>query len=103
MEFQLIKANGIDISTVKIKTVEEKFSFNLCKDSKVIKTNLTEVVQVADAPSYEGKYIVDPDFKEQTLETANKLMADNVTIKEIPHFEVDNESGGTTFYIGRMN
>lgn len=102
MEFSLIQANGIDISAVKIHSIEEKLVFNLRKSQDNIKAKFTEVVQVANIQSYEGQYIVDPKFVEQKLETAHKIMTDDVTVKQIPYAEVDNQSGGTTFYIGRI-
>ncbi len=51
-------------------------------------------------PKYEGDYEVTPSMKNDiTLETAKKLMADNVTVKKIPRYDVSNEAGGTTVYI----
>ena len=51
-------------------------------------------------PKYEGEYEVTPSMKNDiTLETAKKLMTDNVTVKKIPRYDVSNEAGGTTVYI----
>lgn len=55
----------------------------------------------AEADTYDGEYTVTPKVESQTLETAGKLMDDNVTIKEIPYYNVSNNSGGSTVYIGR--
>jgi hypothetical protein len=49
---------------------------------------------------FEGDYTVTPAVNAQTLETKQKLMTDNVTIKEIPFYDTSNNSGGTTVYIG---
>lgn len=49
---------------------------------------------------YEGDYIVTPMVTAQTLPTQDKVMNNNLTVKEIPTYEVSNESGGNTFYIG---
>lgn len=49
---------------------------------------------------YSGAYSVVPSTDEQTLETATKLMTDDVTVTEIPMFSVTNTSGGNTVYIG---
>lgn len=47
-------------------------------------------------PPYEGEYEVTPKtYDEQTLQTVNKKMLKNVTIKKIPQFEVSNEYGCT--------
>lgn len=53
-----------------------------------------------DAPTYDGPYAVTPSLNEQMLETAQKMMSDNVTVKEIPIYVVSNNSGGTTVIIG---
>ena len=53
------------------------------------------------AEEYKGEYIVTPDpYDQQVLNTAKKLMRDDVTIKKIPFFAVSNASGGDTVYIG---
>ena len=50
--------------------------------------------------TYAGSYIVSPDFDGQQLETADKLMTDDVTVLPIEVARVSNTSGGTTVYIG---
>lgn len=52
------------------------------------------------APEYAGPYEVAPTLDAQTLETSGFLMRENMTIKEIPIYEVSNNSGGTTVIIG---
>ena len=52
------------------------------------------------ADIYDGEYIVTPKpFIEQTLETRDKMMINDVTVLEIPYFETSNISG-ITVYIG---
>lgn len=54
-------------------------------------------------PKYEGEYEVIPSLAEDiTLETAKKLMTDDVTVKKLPRYDVANEAGGTTVYLGGM-
>lgn len=52
------------------------------------------------APLYAGPYEVTPIPEEQRLNTSGRLMTDDVTIKEIPYFDVGNTAGGSTVYIG---
>lgn len=56
--------------------------------------------EVVELPVYSGDYGVTPTIDGQTLETAQKLMKDDVTVKAIPYFDVGNTSGGSTVYIG---
>ena len=49
---------------------------------------------------YHGSYEVTPMVIEQSLETNNKIMDDDVTIFAIPYSEVSNPSGGKTATIG---
>lgn len=49
---------------------------------------------------YTGNYNVTPKIEQQVLETRDKLMSDDVTVKGIPFYEVSNPQGGTTFIIG---
>lgn len=52
-------------------------------------------VTVIDTEPYEGGYIVTPTFEVQTLETANKKMAEDVVVLDIPMSEVSNLYGVT--------
>ena len=49
---------------------------------------------------YVGDYEVTPKINEQSLQTKDKHLTENVTIKSIPYFETSNTSGGNTVYIG---
>ena len=52
------------------------------------------------APLYTGDYVVTPmAHEQQTLQTANKLLTDDVTVKKVPYYETSNDAGGTTIYI----
>lgn len=59
----------------------------------------TQVVYVG-AEKYTGEYVVAPDFVGKTLETAHKLMDENITVKPILVSKVSNHAGGNTIYIG---
>ena len=51
---------------------------------------------------YTGEYIVTPRaFDKTVLETANKTMLDDVTVKKIPYHETTNLSGGMTVVIAQ--
>jgi hypothetical protein len=49
---------------------------------------------------YTGSYEVTPKTSEQSLQTKDKHLTENVTIKSIPFFATSNNSGGNTVYIG---
>lgn len=50
---------------------------------------------------YTGSYEVTPKVAQSTvLETANKILAKDVTVRKIPQFEVSNTSNGKTLIIG---
>lgn len=66
-------------------------------ESNVLKGDLS--MEAASYPVYSGDYEVTPSTESQTLNTMNKVMADDVSIKEIPYFETSNEYG-KTIYIG---
>lgn len=54
-----------------------------------------------ETPPYTGEYEVTPKVGEETiLQTKNKCMAENVTVKEIQIAEVSNSAGGKTITIG---
>ena len=55
---------------------------------------------VETSDPYTGEYIVIPRVYEQTLETRQKLMTDDVTVREIPVTRTSNPQGGLTVLIG---
>lgn len=58
-------------------------------------------VNVIAGEPYEGEYIVTPKVTEQTLETKDLTMLDDVTVKEITYSVFDNEKG-LTVQIGEI-
>jgi len=54
----------------------------------------------SDHDYYDGEYSVTPEFFAQTLETANKIMENDVTVEAIVVSRTTNPSGGKTVYIG---
>ena len=72
---------------------------NALEQNVEFKQDIVMVTVYKDAPKYEGVYNVTPKVSEQTLPTAKKLLSKDVTIREIPYFEVGNNSGGNTVYI----
>lgn len=48
---------------------------------------------------YDGTYEITPTDYEQYLDTAGKVMRDEVTVHKVPYFETGNESGGYTVSI----
>lgn len=54
-----------------------------------------------DADEYAGPYDVVPRLAAQTLETAQKLMLDDVTVEGIPSYRTTNVGGGFTVVIAQ--
>lgn len=51
---------------------------------------------------YEGEYEITPDVtKKQTLYTAKKMLADDITVNAVPYTETTNTSNGITVHIGK--
>ena len=49
---------------------------------------------------YTGEYEITPKVESQKMPTAQKTMMDDVTVHAIPYFDVSNQAGGSTVYIG---
>lgn len=50
--------------------------------------------------TYDGTYEVTPTFSRQTLNTDNKLMLDDLTVRAIEVSRTSNPQGGNTIFIG---
>lgn len=49
-----------------------------------------------------GEYQVVPKaFEQQVLPTSNRVLKEDVVVREVPFYEVSNESDGVTAYIGK--
>ena len=57
-------------------------------------------LKVFSPPLYIGDYEVTPRLYTQSLDTDGKLMADDVTVYEIPITRTSNPQGGQTVLIG---
>lgn len=62
------------------------------------------VKEYVNAPAYTGEYVVTPLAHEQTvLETSGKRMVDDVTVREVPYYEVSNLTGKTVYIADTIN
>lgn len=77
--------------------LDGELSLNLHMDGEA--GIVTKVVE-HDLPVYTGETTVKPDFVGTVLMTANKVMANNVTVNPIQVESVSNPVGGRTVYIG---
>ncbi len=61
-----------------------------------------KVIKVTDydAPVYTGETTVNPDFNGTVLQTAQKIVTNNITVNPIQVESVSNIQGGRTVYIG---
>lgn len=66
-----------------------------------MKISPAKIVYTGDSKPYEGEYTVTPKTYEQVvLQTANKLLSQNVNVLKIPQYEVSNAAGGLTLIMG---
>ena len=57
------------------------------------------VEDISHLPQYDGSYEVTPRVTAQTLPTARKILTEDLTVREIPRYDVSNTAGGKTIYI----
>ena len=77
----------------KVSFEKSTHTFNVAVDETVY------VDRVVDCEVYEGEYEVTPKVNSQQLHTANKLLEEDLKIREIPKYSVSNPAGGNTIYI----
>lgn len=63
-------------------------------------TTFGTTTSVYSAEIYKGEYTVIPKTSDQILKTKNLIMTDDLTVKEIPYYQVTNPADGETVYIG---
>lgn len=103
-----IEANGVSDEQVE-KAVTKYLDENpidsmppvTSEDEGKVLTVVDGVWAAKELPKYEGTYEITPLAGESTtLNTAQKFMDSDVTVKQIPYFETSNNSEGNTVYIG---
>jgi len=62
--------------------------------------SVTGPVVAAHGEEYTGPTTVTPSGSVQTLPTAHKYLAQDITVREIQRWDVGNPSGGKTVFIG---
>ena len=72
------------------------FTLEFAEDTQEFCMNFGEVQIIhTDYDPYLGPYVVIPKRRDQVLETKDKQMTDDVTVKEVPWVEVSNLTGTT--------
>lgn len=87
-------------TTYKFKIAErdQTFAFGMPK-AEEMEFDSTLAIQLINTDTYTGEYVVIPKAHEETvLETKDKTMADDVTVRKVPYYETSNQTG-TTIYI----
>ena len=80
------------------------FATSLSDTSQIFELDMGSVNRVTEyigGELYQGDYVVTPKVDAQTIPTKGKVMAEDVTVKEIPIFRTSNTSGGNTVYIAK--
>lgn len=80
---------------------EKRLTVTAAKKGEIAISLGNIIIEQSNAEEYDGEYRVIPQaFHAQTLDSANKIMREDVTVAEIPYFAVSNEEGGKTVIIG---
>lgn len=89
-----IELRGGKLDTITLKGRDGKL------DTITLKGELGNYIEVSSQSYdfYDGEYVVIPATTDQTLETANKVLTDDVLVTSVPFYETSNPDG-TTVYI----
>lgn len=86
---------------LNVEPTVEHYQLLVSSDSEDMSMTMdTAIVVGGGMPYYTGEYEVVPTFEEQTLATADKTMANDVTVHAIEVSRTSNPAGGKTVYIG---
>ena len=83
-----------------IEAVLERKTIEANLKQKTIDANVYKASGQGSYDIYTGEYTVVPTFENQTLETENKFLTNNVSVEAIAMTRVSNPSGGITVNIG---
>lgn len=86
---------------VKVTTMPAVSVGIVAAASLQVNVGSTTMTAPSELEQYTGPYEVVPKVNPQTLSTARKMMRDDVTVREVPYYEVSNQFGGNTVYIAK--
>ena len=97
-----VKLNVLTESPVRLRVLtDSQVKLGVAADILVPLGVSIEIRDIrGDYPLYTGEYEVDPKFEDQTLETKNTALTDDVLVNAITVSRTTNTSGGNTVYIG---
>lgn len=99
-EAVLLEANNSGVTL----TAEESESISMSVESAEVTLTAEASTYISDTDYYTGLYEVTPKaYDEQILETAHKMMADNVTVHVVPYYEASNATGDTVYIASEVN
>lgn len=86
-------------------TIEENKPINIKLETESkVNVGVSTAVIKGYGSDYEGAYVVIPKaFEETILPTNGKILADDITVKEIPYYETSNTKGKTVYIGGTLN
>ena len=84
--------------TVSVSNVQIPMSVSV--SNVQMQMSIGAAYSIVDGDWYDGEYDVTPMLTDQTLLTRDKLMRNNVTVREIPVTSTSNPYGGQTVVIG---
>lgn len=100
---------------IKFEELSTALDMNFTENSQTMAVDFTEsdqsmavdfgdfqkIILPSNLPIYAGNHTITPRAKEvQVLETKDKVLLKDLTVKEVPYYETSNLSGGNTVYIG---
>ena len=88
---------------VTFSEIETSFNVDFVEMESDFNVDFGEVHEITKILNevYEGAYEVTPKVNAQELDTKEKFMRKNVTVRGVPVYETSNVSGGTTIYIAK--
>lgn len=87
----------------KLAQRNEIFHFGF-RDTQTVNFSPTAQIQIINTDPYTGEYVVIPKAHEETiLETKDKIMQDDVTVRKVPYYETSNQTGTTVYIASEVN
>ena len=88
--------------TMRFRILNPKTMQFEIREPETLRFEMERYTVIQSSP-YTGAYDVDPQFIEQTLDTKDKRMADDVTVRPIEVQRVSNDYGKTVYIGGIIN
>ena len=91
------------ICDLEVSESRQQYDLDVVESSLVFDLDSIVNIVAGSVADYDGEYTIIPKVESQSIPCENKRMRSDVTVTEIPYYEVSNVSGLTVYIANSLD